>query len=100
MDAHGGEVALLQQPIQLVRAGHLGHEDDDLVEVERVEQIIELAILLVFRQLDVVLLEAVERELGIIHIDLHGVLHKFLADSTHLFGERRGEHHDLSHTTG
>ena len=55
MDAHGREIALLEQPIQLVRAGHLGHKDDDLVEVQRVEEIVELAILLGFLQFDVVL---------------------------------------------
>lgn len=91
-----GEVALAQQLIQLV--GTLGalDKDDDLVEFEVVQKLIQLAVLLLLVELDVVLLQAVEGELGIvIDIDLQRVVHKLLADGTNLLGEGSTEHHDL-----
>ena len=50
---------------------YLRDEDDDLVELERVEELVELAVLLVRRQLDVELLEPVQRQLClVVHKDL------------------------------
>ena len=69
VDADGGEVALREQPVQLRGPRDLAHEDDDLVEVQRVQQVVELAVLLALLQLDVVLLEPVQRELGVV-VDL------------------------------
>ena len=57
VDGHRGEVALLQQLVELDGALHALDEDDHLVELERVEQLVELAVLLVLRELDVVLLQ-------------------------------------------
>jgi len=74
MDRHGREVALLQQLVELDRALYRLDENDHLVELERVEQLIELTVLLVFSQLDVVLLQAVQRELAVVHINLHRIL--------------------------
>ena len=72
MDARRGEVALAQQAVELLGARDAAHEDDDLVEVERVEQVVELAVLLALAEHDVVLHEAVERELGlVVDVDLH-----------------------------
>jgi hypothetical protein len=43
----------------------------DLVELERVEELVELAVLLLLLELDVVLLQTVQRELGlVIDVDL------------------------------
>ena len=47
VDGHRGEVALLQQLVELDGALHALDEDDHLVELERVEQLVELAVLLV-----------------------------------------------------
>ena len=41
-------------------------EDDDLVELERIEQIVELAILLLLSQLHVVLLKTVKSQLRLV----------------------------------
>mmetsp|Transcript_21625 Transcript_21625/g.37103 ORF Transcript_21625/g.37103 Transcript_21625/m.37103 type:complete len:220 (-) Transcript_21625:1322-1981(-) len=72
VDADAGEVALCQQPVQFVGARHLRDEDHHLVEFQRVEQVVELAVLLGLAQLDVVLLQPVQGELGVVvHVDLH-----------------------------
>ena len=49
VDADGREVAVLEQLVELLGAGHLGHEDHHLVELERVQQVVELAVLLALR---------------------------------------------------
>lgn len=56
MDADGGEIARYQQLIQLSCTGDRLDEDDDLIELERVEEFVQLAVLLVLIELDVVLL--------------------------------------------
>lgn len=91
-----GEVALAQQLVQLVGTLSALDEDDNLVELEVVQKLIQLAVLLLFVELDVVLLQAVEGELGIIiDIDLQRVAHELLADGTNLLGEGGTEHHNL-----
>mmetsp|Transcript_5810 Transcript_5810/g.12664 ORF Transcript_5810/g.12664 Transcript_5810/m.12664 type:complete len:340 (+) Transcript_5810:682-1701(+) len=89
------EVALLKQLVELDGALNRLYEDNHLVELERIEQLVELAVLLVLGQLDVVLLEAVQGELGIVHVDLHRVLHELLADDAHLWAKSGREHHHL-----
>ena len=74
VDGHRGEVALLQQLVELDGALHRLDEDDDLVELEGVEELVELAVLLVLGELDVVLLQAVQRQLRVVDVDLHRVL--------------------------
>ena len=55
--------------------GHLGHEDDHLVELESIQKVIELAVLLGLLQTDEVLLQAVQGQLRVIvHKDLHRLL--------------------------
>jgi len=61
VDGDRGKVALLQQLVELHRARDRLHKDDHLVELERVEQLVELPVLLVFGQLDVVLLQSCSR---------------------------------------
>ena len=71
MYADAWEVALREEPVELIAAGDLGDEDHDLVELEDVKEVVELAVLLGLSKLDVVLLEAVEGQLGVvIDIDL------------------------------
>mmetsp|Transcript_32415 Transcript_32415/g.81591 ORF Transcript_32415/g.81591 Transcript_32415/m.81591 type:complete len:218 (-) Transcript_32415:273-926(-) len=96
MDGDGREVALLQQLVQVRAALHRLDEDDHLVEHERIQQVVELAVLLRLGELDVMLHEAVERELGfVVHVDLHGVVHELLAHGADLLGQRGAEHHHL-----
>jgi hypothetical protein len=95
---HGGarEVAFAEQLVELSAAQGRSHEDDDLVELERIEEVIQLAVLLALIELDVVLLKTVEGQLLlIIHIDLERVLHEFLADHADILGKCGRKHHDL-----
>ena len=41
------------------------------------------------------LLQPVKRQLRVVDVDLHGVLHELLAHGAHVGRERRGEHHHL-----
>lgn len=96
MDADGWEVALCQQPVQLIRTSNLGHKDDNLVEFQYIQQIIQLAVLLRLSEFDVVQIQSMKGELGIvIDVNLHGILAEFLANRTDLFTEGSTEHHDL-----
>ena len=56
VDGHRREVALLQQLVELDGALDGLDEDDDLVELQRVEQLVELAVLRILVELHVVLL--------------------------------------------
>jgi hypothetical protein len=96
VNGDSGEVALAQQSVEL--GGALGalDKDNDLVELQLVEQLVELAVLLLLLKLNVVLLKTVQGELGlVVHVDLERRLHKLLADGSDLLGESGGEHHNL-----
>lgn len=87
MDACRGEVALAQEAVELLGSRDRADKDDDLVEVERVEQVVELAVLLALAEHHVVLHEAVQRELGlVVDVDLHRL---FLAVFYFGGGERK-----------
>jgi hypothetical protein len=60
------EIAFDQQLVQLVGSCNGLYEDDDLVEFERVEEIIQFTILCTLFQSNKVLLETMEGELGLI----------------------------------
>jgi len=64
VDGDGRKVALGEELVEVRAALHGLDEDDHLVEHERVEEIVELAVLLRLGQLDVVLDEAVEGEVS------------------------------------
>lgn len=92
----GGKVALAQQLVELGGTESALDEDDDLVELEVVEQLVQLAVLLRLCKLDIVLLETVKCELClVIDVDLERVLHELLADRSSLLGEGGTEHHNL-----
>ena len=74
MDGHRWEVALLQKLVELDGALHRLDEDYHLIELEGVEQLVQLAVLLILGELDVVLLQAVQRQLRVVDVDLHRVL--------------------------
>ncbi len=90
------EVALAQKAIKLRSTHSALDEDDDLVVVELIEDVVETTVLLRLAELDVVLLQTVEGELGlVIDVDLQRVLHELLADRAGGGGERGRKHHDL-----
>jgi len=88
VDADGREVALLQQGVELRCPRNRLDEDAnlrvssltcamrlaDLVELEVVEQVVELAVLLLLLELEEVLLQTVQGELGlVVDVDLEGL---------------------------
>ena len=90
------EVALGEELVEVGAALHGFDEDDHLVEHQRVEQVVELAVLLRLAELDVVLHETVKGELGlVVHVNLHGIVHELLAHGANLLGQGGGEHHHL-----
>lgn len=96
VNGDGRKVAVDEQFVERGGARHRLDEDDELVELERVEKVDELAVLGRLLELHVVLLEAVERQLGaLVDVDLVRVVHELLADRAHLGRQRRREHHDL-----
>lgn len=96
MDRSAREVTLAEELIELGAAEGRAHEDDDLVELEAIKKVVELAVLLALIELDVELLETVQRQLLlVVDIDLKRALHELLADRADLLGQRGGEHHDL-----
>jgi len=87
MDCNAGEVAFAKQLIKFGRTQRALDEDDDLVELKLIKQLVELTVLLLFIQLDVVLLQTVESQLGlIVDVNLERVLHEFLADWSDILG--------------
>lgn len=66
MDADGGEVALLQESIELSGTLNRLDKDADLVEFEIVQQVVELPVLLPLLELEVELLKTVESQLGLV----------------------------------
>mmetsp|Transcript_47826 Transcript_47826/g.71188 ORF Transcript_47826/g.71188 Transcript_47826/m.71188 type:complete len:311 (-) Transcript_47826:910-1842(-) len=96
MDANGRKVAFCQEAVEFLGTADLGNKNDNLIKLESIQKVIELSILLCFRQLDVVQLQTVQRELRIvIDIDFHRILTKLLANGTNFLGERSTKHHDL-----
>ena len=88
VDGDTGEVALAQKLVKLGGTEGALDEDDDLVELQLVEEVVELAVLLGLTELDVVLLETVEGELGlVVNVDLQRVTHELLADGAGLLGQ-------------
>ncbi len=84
---HGNarEVAFAQELVQFGGPQRALDEDDDLVEFEVVQEFVQLAVLLAFAELDVVLLQAVQRELRlVIDVDLQRILHELLANKSDL----------------
>ena len=96
MHSDRGEVALAQELVQLSSPERALDENDDLVELEFVQEFIELAVLLLLLEGNVVLRQAVERQLSIlVDIVLRRVLHELPADGLDLVREGGGKHHDL-----
>lgn len=78
VDADGGKVALYQQLVQLLGSHHRLDKDADLVKLKSIQQVNQLAILFILTQLDIVLLQAVQRQLGlIVNVNLQGLYNRW-----------------------
>ena len=66
MDGDGWEIAFTQQSVQFGCSTDALDKDDDLVELQCVEQVVEFTILLSFRETDVVLLQPMKSQFGLI----------------------------------
>mmetsp|Transcript_31688 Transcript_31688/g.41967 ORF Transcript_31688/g.41967 Transcript_31688/m.41967 type:complete len:262 (+) Transcript_31688:628-1413(+) len=96
MHGDGREGAFREQLVQSVRASALVDKDDNLVKVQGVEKVGQLAVLLLRCELDEVLLETVEGELRLlVHSNLNRVRHELATDGLDFVRERRREHHHL-----
>lgn len=85
----GGEVAFAQQLVELSGTYGALDEDNDLVELKLVEELVQLAVLLLLFKLDVVLLKTVQGELGVlIDVVLGRVLHELAADGLDVLCQR------------
>lgn len=96
VDGDGGEVALSEELVELGATESRLDEDDDLVVLQLVKEVVELAVLLSLCELDVVLLETVKSEFGLLLLDvLAWVPHELPADRQNFLGKGSGEHHNL-----
>lgn len=66
VDGNRREVLLAQQVAERDTSLHRLDEDDDLVELEIVEQLEQVFVLLLLGELDIVLLESVQRQLRVV----------------------------------
>ena len=96
VDGLGGDGVLVEHFVEFDGVVHLAHEDDDLVELQLIDQIHELADLVALIEADVVLAETVQGELALVlDEDLGGVAHELAARELDLVRQRRCEHHHL-----
>lgn len=96
MNRDGWEIALAEQLVKLRRTDGTLDEDDDLIELEVIKQLVELAVLLTLFERYEVLLKTVQRQLGVfVNVMLGRVLHELAADGLDLIGKGGAEHHDL-----
>mmetsp|Transcript_10546 Transcript_10546/g.25062 ORF Transcript_10546/g.25062 Transcript_10546/m.25062 type:complete len:259 (+) Transcript_10546:208-984(+) len=96
MNCDRREAAILQQTVERFASAHTLHKNHYLIELQQIEQIIQLAILFFFLELDVVLQKPVQCQFGfIIHEYFMRILHKSLAYRSSIRRQGGGEHHSL-----
>ena len=66
VNCNAGEVAVDEDIVELGTPNCAPHEDDDLIEGESVEEVIQLSIFLRLAKFDVVLVQTVKSQLGLI----------------------------------
>ena len=72
------------------------NEDNNLVEMQRVEQINKLLDLFLLLDLDEILLETVKSEFAlVVNEDLEGIYHELATDVLNFLGHGSREHHHL-----
>merc|ERR1712106_268449 len=68
-------------------------EDNNLVKFEHIEKFKQLPVLLRILQLDIVLPQSVQGQLGlIVDVNFHGILHELFADGPDIFAEGGAQH--------
>lgn len=96
VDSLGGDGVLIEHLVELDSVVYLANEDDDLVELQLIDEIHQLANLIALVKVDVVLAETVKRELALVlDEDLGGVAHELAAGKLDLVRQSSGEHHHL-----
>jgi len=96
VDRDGWEAFLSEDFVQFHGILDRLHEHDHLVEHQGVQQVSQLADLLVFLQLHIELLQPMQSQLSfIVYEDFKLVLHELSADSLHIGRHGGGEHHHL-----
>jgi hypothetical protein len=94
--SNGWKVTLSEKSIKLGGAKRALDEDDNLVELQLVKKLVQFAVLFLLIQLDIILLETVKSELGlVINVDFKRILHELLANWSNFLGECGAEEHDL-----
>jgi len=96
MDTNGRKVAVNQQLVQFNSTTNGTDKDTDLIKLQRIQQIVQLAVLSILLQLAIVLLQSVQSQLClIVHINLERILHKLATDWTDFFTQCGREEHNL-----
>lgn len=96
VNCNRGEVVLAQQMIKHLSSVNALDEDNNLVEMQRVEQVNKLLDLFLLLDLDKVLLETVKSEFAlVVNKDLEGVYHELATDVLNFLGHGSREHHHL-----
>jgi len=96
VDIDGWKVLVFEELVQSNASLNRFDEDNDLVEFEGVQEVKQFSVLFLFLEVDKVLSETVKGELGIVvNVNLHWVVHEFLAHWSDFFRQGGGEHHDL-----
>jgi hypothetical protein len=93
---HGGEVLLNKKTVELLTSSHTIHKDNHLIELQSIQQVVELAVLLGFCELDIVLLKTVKGQLALIRrIALDRIGGELLAHRADFLAQGGREEHDL-----
>mmetsp|Transcript_5006 Transcript_5006/g.18790 ORF Transcript_5006/g.18790 Transcript_5006/m.18790 type:complete len:315 (-) Transcript_5006:625-1569(-) len=96
VDADRWELHILgEKLVQLLRSWNSSHKDYNLIVLESIEERNQLFGLLLLWQLNVVLLESVQRELLLVNLYVQCIVHEFLCNCTHIIIQSGGEHHHL-----
>mmetsp|Transcript_18571 Transcript_18571/g.74631 ORF Transcript_18571/g.74631 Transcript_18571/m.74631 type:complete len:209 (-) Transcript_18571:893-1519(-) len=90
------KVALHKQFVQLRASGYVLYENHNLIELKRIQQVVELTVLFCLLQLQEVLKQSMQCQLRlVVNVNFHWVLHKFFANYSDLLRKGSGEHHHL-----
>ena len=101
MDCNTGKIAFSEKLIELSGSQGALDEDNDLIELERIQEFVEFPVFFSLTQLDVILLQSMQGKFGLtIDEDHSRMLHELLANWANLLGKGSTEHHDLFHSGG
>ncbi len=96
VNCNRGKVVLAQQMVKHLSSVNALDEDNNLVEMQRVEQVNKLLDLFLLLDLDKVLLETVKSEFAlVVNEDLEGIYHELATDVLNFLGHGSREHHHL-----